>query len=67
MIKTLYALDKKIYYETSFAIFSIQYFFMIKYANVFDMRFIGRVLHNFTFHDNFGRFSYVHGLQRDVE
>ena len=42
-------------------------FFMVKYAHVFDMRFIGRVLHNFTFHDNFARFSDVHGLQRDVE
>ena len=31
------------------------------------MRYIGRVLHNFTFHDNFARFSYVHGLPRDVE
>ena len=41
--------------------------FMIKYANVFDMRFIGRVLHNFTFHDNFARFSYVRGLPRDVK
>ena len=42
-------------------------FFMIKYANVFDMRFIGRVLLNFTFNDNFARFSYIHGLSRDVE
>ena len=40
---------------------------MIKNANVFDMRFIGRVLHNFTFHDNSERFAYVHGLPRDVE
>ena len=40
---------------------------MIKYANVFDMRFIGRDLHNFTFHDNFALFSYVKGLPRDVE
>ena len=40
---------------------------MIKYANVFDMRFIGRVYYNFTFHDNFARFSYVYGLPRDVE
>ena len=40
---------------------------MIKYANVFDMRFIGRVSHNFTFYDNFARFSYVHGLPRDYE
>ena len=40
---------------------------MIKYANVFDMRFIGHALHNFTFHGNFARFSYVHGLPRDVE
>ena len=46
--------------------FSIQIFFMIKYANVFDMRFIGRGLHNFTFHDNFACFPYVHGLPRDV-
>ena len=42
-------------------------FFMIKYANVFDIRFIGRALHNFTFHDNFARFSYVYGLPHDVE
>ena len=40
---------------------------MIKYAHVFDMRFICRVLHNFTFRDNFACFSYVHGLPRDVE
>ena len=40
---------------------------MIKYAHVFDMRFIGRVSYNFTFHDNFARFSDVHGLPRDVE
>ena len=40
---------------------------MTKYVHVFDMRFIGRVLHNFTFHDNFACFSYVHGLPRDVE
>ena len=36
-------------------------------ANVFDMRFIGRVLHNFTLHDNSVRFSYLHGLPCDVE
>ena len=42
-------------------------FFMIKYANVFDMHFIGRILHNFTFHDISARFSYVHGLTHDVE
>ena len=53
--------------DKSLAIFSIHFFFMIKYANVFDMRFIGRVLHNLTFHDNFARFSYVHVLPRDVE
>ena len=47
--------------------FSIKFLLMIKYANVLDMRFIGRVLQNFTFHDNFARFSYVHGLPRDVE
>ena len=41
-------------------------FLMIKYAKILDMRFIGRVLHNFSFHDNFERFSYVHGLSRDV-
>ena len=40
---------------------------MIKYAHVFDMRFIGRVYHNFTLNDNFARFSDVHGLPRDVE
>ena len=42
-------------------------FFMIKYAHVYDMSFIGRVLHNFTFHNNFARFSYVPGLPSDVE
>ena len=47
--------------------FSIQISFMIKYAHVFDMRFIGRVLHNFIFHDNYACFSYVHSLPRDVE
>ena len=40
---------------------------MIKYAHVFDMRFIGLVLQNFIFHDNFACFSYVQGLPRDVE
>ena len=40
---------------------------MIKYAHVFDMRSIGYVQHNFIFHDNFARFSDVHGLPRDVE
>ena len=50
-----------------FSNFSIQILFMIKYVNVYDMRFSGRVLHNFTFRDNFARFSYVHGLTRDVE
>ena len=47
--------------------FSIQLFFMIKYANIFDMRLIGRVLHNYTLHEEFARISYVHGLPRDVE
>ena len=42
-------------------------FFMIKYAHVVDMRFVGRVLHNFTFHDNFARFSDVQGLPRAVK
>ena len=40
---------------------------MIKHANAFYMRFIGRVFHNLTFHDNFANFSYVHGLLGDVE
>ena len=40
---------------------SIQTFFIIKCANIFDMRFIGRILHNFA------RFPYLHGLPRDVE
>ena len=40
---------------------------MIEYAQIFDMRFLGRGLPNFTFHDDFVRFSYVHGLPRDVE
>ena len=40
---------------------------MIIYANDFDMPVIGRVLHNFTFHDNIAPFYYVHGLPRDVE
>ena len=39
-----------------FSIFFNPHFFMIKYANVFDMRFIGRVLHYFTFHDNLRAF-----------
>ena len=50
-----------------FSNFFNPFFFMIKYANVFDMRFIGRVLHNFSFHDNFACFSCVQDLQRDVE
>ena len=33
----------------------------------FDMRFIGCVLHNFTFHGNFAHFSDVHGLPFEVE
>ena len=40
---------------------------MIKYAHVFDMRYIGRVLHNLIFHDNSARFPDVYGLPRDVE
>ena len=56
----------EIYYETKLSIFN-PIFFIIKYATVFDMRFICRVLHNFTFHDNFACFSYVLGLPRDVE
>ena len=40
---------------------------MIKYAHAFDMRSIGRVLHNFIFHDSFACFSYVHCLPSDVE
>ena len=47
--------------------FSIELIFMIKYAKVFDKRFIGRVIHNFTFHYLFARFSYVLDLQRDVK
>ena len=56
-----------IYYETKVKhFFSIEFVFMINYGKAVDMRFIGRVLHNFTFHDQFACFSYVHGLQRDV-
>ena len=40
---------------------------MIKYAHVFDMRFIGHVKYNFTFHDHFARFSDIHGSPRDVK
>ena len=40
---------------------------MIKYANVFDMRVIGRIIHNFTFHGNLAHFSYVDGLPSEVE
>ena len=40
---------------------------MIKYVNVFDMPFIGRGLHNFTFYENFACFFYMYGLPRDVE
>ena len=40
---------------------------MIKYAHVFDMRFLDCVLQNFTLYDKFACFSYVHGLPRDVE
>ena len=32
----------------------------------FDMRFIGRVVHNFTFPGHFASFSDVNGLPRDV-
>ena len=42
-------------------------FFHDQICECFDMRFIGRVSHNFTFHDNFARFSNAHGLPRDVE
>ena len=41
-------------------------FFHDQICECFDIRFIGRVLHNFTFHDNFARFSYVHDLLGDV-
>ena len=40
---------------------------MIKYVDVFDMRFIGRVQHIFTFHDTFTCFPFLCGLPRDVE
>ena len=40
---------------------------MVKYANVFDVRFLGRVLHSITFHGDFARFSYVHSLPRDIK
>ena len=40
---------------------------MIKYANVFDIRFIGRVIHDFTFYDNLACFSYIHDLPCNVE
>ena len=44
----------------------MQMFFMIKYAKVSDMGCISPVLHYFTFHDHFARFSHVHGLPHDV-
>ena len=49
------------------AIFSIHFFFHDQICECFYMHFIGRVLHNFTFHDNFARFSYVHVLLGGVE
>ena len=42
-------------------------FFHGQICERFYMRFIGCVLHIVTFHDNFARFSYVHGLPRGVE
>ena len=39
---------------------------MIKYAEVFDMRLIGHVLHDFTYHTHFGRFSYAYCLPCDI-
>ena len=50
-----------------FSNFFNPFFFMIKYAKFLISVFIGRVLHNVTFHDNFAHFSYVDGLPRDVE
>ena len=50
-----------------FSNFFNPFFFMIEYANAFDMCFIGRVLHSVTFRDNFVCFSYVHGLPRGVD
>ena len=41
--------------KQTFSNFFQSIFFMIKYEKVFYMRFIGRVQHNFTFHDNFAR------------
>ena len=57
----------KIYFETKVEQFFQSNFFHDQICECFNMRFIGRGLHNFTFHENFARFSYVHGLPRDVE
>ena len=35
-------------------------------SEVFDMSFVCCALHNFTLHDHFEHFSYVHGLLRGV-
>ena len=40
-------------------------YFRDQTCEVFDMRFVGRVIHKFNFHDHFVRFSYVHGLPCD--
>ena len=52
-----------IYYATKFSNFFNPNFFHDQICAFF----IGRVLQKFTFHDNFARFSDVHGLPRDVE
>ena len=41
-------------------------FFHDEICESFDMPLLGGNLHKFTFHDNFARFSYVHGLQPDI-
>ena len=45
-----------------FSKFFNPFVFMIKHANVSDMHFIGRVLFNFYFNENYARFCYVNGL-----
>ena len=61
-LSTIYWLiDYDIYYETKVH----SNFFQDKVCESF-LHFLGRVLHNFTFHDHFARFSYVHGLPSDV-
>ena len=52
-LKTCFTVHSLYTMRLKFSHFSIQFVFIIKYAKVFYMNFIGCVLHNLTFYDHF--------------